>query len=86
MDCILLSLSTSFAVDWLLKNLFIERLIKNSFKAKGLPFILFQTCIKGNLLFRNYMLCYTTYYFECGIGSTDNPLIDIFLYSHPLSA
>ena len=55
MDCILLSLSTSFAVDWLLKNLFIERLIKNSFKAKGLPFILFQTCIKGNLLFRNYM-------------------------------
>ena len=55
MNCILLSLSTSFAVDWLLKNLFIERLIKNSFKAKGLPFILFQTCIKGNLLFRNYM-------------------------------
>ena len=55
MDCILLFLSTSFAVDWLLKNLFRERLNKNSFKAKGLPFILFQTCIKGNLLFRNYM-------------------------------
>ena len=46
-------LSTVFAFDWSFRNFFYKKADKNSLKAKGLPVTLFQTCIKGNLLFRN---------------------------------
>ena len=47
-------LSTVLAFDWSFRNFFYKKADKNSLKAKGLAVILFQTCIKGNLLFRNH--------------------------------
>ena len=55
MDRILHFFSAVFAFDWLFRKICHRKADKNSFKANGLPVILFQTCIKGNLLFRNYM-------------------------------
>ena len=45
--------STVLAFDWSFRNFFYKKADKNSLKANGLLVILFQTCIKGNLLFRN---------------------------------